>query len=271
MAKHNKIKGVDMRKNGLIILLLMCLVVSCVGSDQRRIKQERAEAKRNLGVKYMKNNNYAMALRELQGAEKLYADDPDLQHDLGYAYMQRGRLDLAITHYKKALELKPDYPSARNNMGTAYLRKEEWDTAIAIFKELTQNLLYRTPQNPLFSLGWAYYNKKEYLLSEKYYKEALQLYGGGVTKDAVYIRALNGLSLTYMEVGKGKKAVELLELAIKDAPQISRLYFDLANAYTLCHDYEKALRAYNKVIELDPGSELAREANNKVQKIKELK
>lgn len=258
-----------MRKKWIIILLLMFLVVSCAGNRAQRIKQ--ASAKRDLGVKYMNNNNYAMALRELQGAEQLYADDPDLQHDLGYAYMQMGRLDLALAHFKRALELKPDLPSARNNMGNAYLRKKDWDTAIAIFKELAEDLLYLTPQYPLLNLGWAYYNKKEYLLSEKYYKEALQLYGGGVTKDAGYIRVLNGLSLTYMEIGKETKAVDLLELAVKAAPRVSRLYFDLAKAYTLCHDYEKALRAYNKVVELDPVSDLAREAKNKAQKIKDLK
>ena len=249
----------------------MFLVVSCVGNKERRKKQEKVAAKRNLAAEYMKNNNYTLALRELQRAEQLYADDPDLQHDLGYVYMQKDRLDLAIAHYKKALELQPNFPSARNNMGTAYLKKKDWDTAIAIFKELTENLLYATPQNPLLNLGWAYYNKKEYLLSEQYYKEALELYGGGVTKDAVYILTLRGLSLTYMEIGKETKAVDLLELAVKAAPRVSRLYFDLAKAYTLCHDYEKAIRAYNKVVELDPVSDLAREAKNKAQKIKDLK
>jgi tetratricopeptide (TPR) repeat protein len=49
------------------------------------------------------------------------------------------------------------------------------------------------------------------------------------------------------------------------------LYFDLATAYTLLHDYERALKAYNKVVELSPGSAFAREAEKKAAKIKNSK
>jgi len=36
----------------------------------------------------------------------------------------------------------------------------------------------------------------------------------------------------------------------------------------LLHDYESALKAYNKVIELSPGSAFAREAEKKAAKIR---
>ena len=116
---------------------------------------------------------------------------------------------------------------------------------------------------PLSNLGWAYYNKKAYEQAEKYYLEALEI-------APKFINALRGLSLTYMAMGKVPEGIEILETAIKEYPRMTLLYFDLATAYTLLHDYESALNAYDKVVELSPGSAFAREAEKKAQKIKHL-
>jgi len=158
-----------------------------------------------------------------------------------------------------------------NNMGTVYMKKKEWDAAIACFQKTTGDLLYVTPQNPLFNLGWSYYNKKEYNLSEEYYRKALLYYRDGFPKDAVYTKSLDGLALVYIAMGKGLKAVETLEKAIKHSPRFARLYFDLAKAHALLHNYKKALYSYNKVVELAPESPLADEAKKEAEAILNLR
>ena len=66
----------------------------------------------------------------------------------------------------------------------------------------------------------------------------------------------------------GVEALEILEIAVKNYPKFAPLYDDLAKIYVLSHDYEKALDAYHKVIELAPDSAMAKEAENAARRIK---
>lgn len=255
-----------MKRGFTISIFLFFALAAC--SANLAAQKRRAEDRRNIAAAYMKQGNYTEALRELLAAEKLYADDPDLQNDLGFAYMEKDRPELAIAHFKKALELKPDYSSARNNLGVAYLRNKQWDEAIACFKKLSQNLLYTTPQNALVNLGLAYYHKQDLAQAESYYQKALSLYEEGISKDATYVKALHGLGLTYMAMGRGQDAVAALEKAVRVAPRIAELFFALGQAYTLAQEYSNALQAYNKVVELVPDRALANEALAAAEKLK---
>ena len=239
-------------------IFLVFFLASCAANLEEIKSQE--EASRNLGEAYMGQGDYTAALREFLKAEKLYSKDPYLQYDLGLAYMAKEKIDLAIDHFKKAVEIKPDYAPAKNNLGTAYLAQKKWDDAIACFKEITGDLLYATPHYPLSNLGWAYYNKKEYRLAEKYYQDALKIEPG-------FAIALRGLGKTYIAMGKIPEAVAVFEKAVKNSPRFAELYFDLANAYRLSREYKKALDAYSKVIELAPDSPLAVEARKEAEKI----
>jgi type IV pilus assembly protein PilF len=244
-----------------LLAVVAIFTVACTSNLQ--VQKKQGEAARNLGEVYFEQGNYTEALREFLKAESLYPDDPFLQNDLGLTYKAKKKPDLAISHFKKALTLKPDYASAKNNLGTVYLDKGEWDVAIGYFKEVAGNLVYASPHLPLSNLGWAYYNKKAYEHAEKYYLEALEI-------APKFFNALRGLGLTYMAMGRIPEGVEILESAVKEYPRMALLYFDLATAYTLLHDYESALNAYKKVDELAPKSALARQSEKAVQKIKHL-
>ncbi len=249
------------RFSRIALVFLVVGVVSC--SANLEVRKQQEEANRNLGEEYYKKGDYTSALREFLKAEKLYSNDPYLHYDLGLTYKAKNKLDLAVKHFEKALEMKPDYPRAKNALGTVYLDKKEWDTAIGYFKEVTGNLLYATPHLPLSNIGWAYYNKKEYPLAEKFYLEALKI-------EPKFINALRGLSLVYIAMGRVSEAVATLERAIKNYPRFAHLYFDLGKAYTLSHDYKKALNAYKKILELVPDTALAREAEKEANHIKNI-
>jgi len=249
-------------------LILFC-VLSCAGNLEVRKRQE--ETRRNLGEVHMGRGDYISALREFLKAEEIYPDDPHLQNDLGLLYKQKERFDLSIKHFKKAVALKPDFSIAKNNLGTVYMAEEDWDAAIALFKEITDDLLYTTPQNPLFNLGLAYYHKNEYEPAEKYFNDCLKYYQDGFQKDVTYIKTLYHLGRMYLLSERIPQAVSVLEKAIQDAPRTAELYLYLGNAHTLSRDYKKGLNAYNKVIELAPDTPLAREAKEKAASIKNLK
>ncbi len=232
-------------------------ITSCANTELLK-KQE--EAIRGVGEAYISQNDYTAALNELLKAEKIYTNDPHLHNDLGLVYMAKDKLSLAIEHFKKAIDLKPDYAPAKNNLGTAYLAMNNWDSAIIYFKEVTGDLLYATPHYPLTNLGWAYYNKKEFALAEQFYREALKI-------EPNYYVALRGLGLTYLAIGNPQEAVNFLERALKYSPGFPEYIFDLAGAYAILKEYNKALIFYRKVINTAPGSQLAVEARNEIARI----
>ncbi|MBC2695193.1 MAG: tetratricopeptide repeat protein [Desulfobacteraceae bacterium] len=251
-----------MKTNRLVLclsLFFIFCIASCTVNTEVRKKQE--EASRNLGEAYMQQKDFSSALREFLKAEKLYSRDPYLQNDFGLVYMAKGRLDLAIKHFKKAVKIKPDYAPAINNLGTAYLAKKEWAVAIACFKKIIDDILYTTPHFPLTNLGWAYYNKQEYEVAKKYYSDALKM-------EPNFIIALRGIGRTYIALGRAADAVAMLEKAVKKYPRSAESYFYLAKAYSLSHEYKKAVSAYNKVVELAPDSAIAREAQKEAERIK---
>jgi tetratricopeptide (TPR) repeat protein len=236
--------------------------ISCAANLEMQKKQ--ANASRNLGEAYYRQGNYPEALGKFLKSEKIYSGDPFLQNDLGLTYMAMKKMDLAVKHFKKAIEIKPDYAPAMNNLGTAYLNMKEWDAAIRYFKRVTENLVYATPHFPLSNMGWAYYNKKAYALAEEYYLKALEI-------DPKFINALAGLGKTYTAMGRGSEAVATLKKAVKDYPRSGQLYLELARAYIVLGEYEKALIAYDKAMEFAPDSALAREAETEAQKIRKFR
>ena len=270
-----------MRKNQLIwpvyILLFIFFIASCGGAQLRK---EQAEASRKLGKAYLEDKNYTYALKELLEAEKLYSNDHILHNYLGITYRQKGKPDLAIKHFKKSLEIKHDYAPARNNMGAAYFDKKDWDNAIACYKEVADNLLYATPYYPLYNLGIAYYEKKEYKLSEKYFLDAIE-------ERPNYSDALHGLGKTYIAMGRIPEAAAALESIVRQMPKFpnenftlngnyrltnkykfAEVYFDLGRAYQLLRKYKKTYSAYNKVIKLAQGTPLAVKAEKEIKRLK---
>jgi tetratricopeptide (TPR) repeat protein len=243
----------------VFLLLSIFSIASCFWNSEFR--REQAEASRKLGEAYIIDGNYTRALKELLKAEKQYPDDHILHNDLGIVYKEKGRYDLAIKHFKKALKFKPNYAPARNNLGTAYFEKKDWDAAIICFKQVSNNLLYATPHYPLYNLGRAYYHKKEYLLSEKYYIGALD-------KKPNFAVALQGLGKTYISMGKIPEALAALESAVKAAPEFAQAYFNLGEAYQLSRRYKKARDAYNKVISLESEASLVLKAQKEINKLK---
>ena len=256
---------INMKKTlrvGAGCLLVISLLFACTSKNLEEQKA-KAEASRNLGEAYLRQGKYSLALGEFLKAESLTPDDYFLQDDLGLVYYYKGKQDLAIRHFKKALALKDDYAPARNNLGNAYAEKREWDKAIEQYKIVTSDLVYATPQYPLSNMGLAYYEKKDYELSEESFLKALR-----IQQD--FDRALYGLGKTYMAMGRVTDAIIKLERAALVAPGSTLVHFELAKAYTMNREYEKAYESYQQVVKLNPGGPLAERAMSEARKIKYL-
>jgi tetratricopeptide (TPR) repeat protein len=253
-------------KRNLVIwigcVVLMMFAASCVTTDNKTQKKE-AKASRRLGEAYLHQGNYAAALKEFRKAEKKYPDDHILQYDLGLLYARREKFDDAIVYYKKAIELSPDFGPAMNSLANAYAGKKDWDQAILYYKKVINDMLYATPHFAYSGLGNAYYYKGDLERSEKNYLQALSI-------KPDFVSALQGLSETYIAMGRIPEAVEKLEKAVRLLPENATLHFQMARAYRLALDFQKAYRSYLKVIELAPESVLAEQAEAGAQEVKKL-
>jgi type IV pilus assembly protein PilF len=253
-------------KRNLVIwigcVVLMMFAASCATTDNETQKKE-AKASRRLGEAYLHQGNYAAALKEFRKAEKKYPDDHFLQYDLGLLYARREKFDDAIVYYKKALEISPDFGPAVNSLANAYAGKKDWDQAILHYKKVVNNMLYATPHFAYSGLGNAYYYKGDLERSEKNYLQALSIKPDFVT-------ALQGLSETYIAMGRIPEAVEKLEKAVRLLPENAPLHFQLARAYRLALEFAKAYRSYLKVIELAPETALAEQAEEGAKEVKKL-
>lgn len=242
---------------GLAVVIALC---ACSSQPSRR-DSRMAEATREIGEAYMRQGDYTAALRELMNAKTLNPNDPIVYHDLGICYMVKNRFPDAIANFKQAIALKPSYAPARNNLGTAYLRLKEWDAAIEVFEEITKDALYATPHFPLSNLGLAYYHKGEYSKSLDYYKQALRVQDN-------FVNALRGAGRTYLAMNEGRMALRYLTRAVRQAPKVAGIHYDLGDANLLVGNIDQAIASYETALELAPQeSEVAIKAKQRVRSL----
>jgi choline-sulfatase len=85
--------------------------------------------RRDLGLLYYQQQNYAEAAKHLAKAAELGVDDAPLWNFLGISYSRTNRLPKAIESYKRALKLDPDLVEAHLNLAYAYQRMNELRSA----------------------------------------------------------------------------------------------------------------------------------------------
>ena len=246
--------------------LLFTLALSLAACSFNKKAIRMSEDNRRVGEAYMGKGDFSEALKYFLLAQEFYDKDYLLHDDLGKVYVAKKKYDLAIGHFKKSLELDPEYAPGKNNLGSAYLLAEQWDNAIEVFTELNENLVYATPHYPLYNLGWAYHNKKDYKTAIKYYNKCLKVQHG-------FVQAYRGIGLAYKEMGQMNLALEYFEKAAEKSPRFPQLYLDLGEAYAFFKKYDEAMDAFAEISRIQPDSEISDQAKSRLvdmqKKVKE--
>lgn len=71
------------------------------------------------------------------------------------------RLEEAERHARDAVELKADFREAQNTLGVVLIHRQRYAEAVEVLRPLTQDMLYRTPENAWGNIGWAYLEQGE--------------------------------------------------------------------------------------------------------------
>lgn len=134
-------------KNLLTMIIALC-VVACASNPDASASltpeqsQRAASLNVQLGVDYMRKENYALAEKKLQKALAL-APNSSLPH-WTYALLQErlGYTDKADANFKKAIRLNKNDAEAFNAYGAFLCRNQRVEEALSAFESAANNPLY---------------------------------------------------------------------------------------------------------------------------------
>lgn len=213
-----------------------------------------------IGYFYSQKKEIRKALQALKKTVELEPNNPENYYLLGLAYQELKKYTLAEKVYQRALELKPDTVEVLLQLAVLYDQRKETGKAIEFFRKVlslqpknaialnyigytcaeqgvnleeAENLINQAleiePNNAAYidSLGWVYYQKKDYENARIKLEQASQL-----LEDPVIFEHLGD---TYKILGKLVEAKNVWEKALKLDPKNKNLKHKLEeiNQYLL--------------------------------------
>ncbi|MDD4294387.1 MAG: tetratricopeptide repeat protein [Candidatus Omnitrophica bacterium] len=167
-----------------------------------------------LGLLYYDSGKYHEALKVFSEILENDPDNIDAIFWTGIVNLDVGNEDKAVDVWEKALLKFPDAPNILNGLGYTYIeRGKDLDRA----KKMIDKALEGEPDNAAYidSLGWFYYQKKDYPNAEIYLNKAIEL-----QRDPVIYEHLGDL---YLKLGDQQKAKQFYQQGFSFFPESEAL------------------------------------------------
>lgn len=220
----------------------------------------QTKAYMNLAAALLLENEYTMALQELEKAKAKDARNVDLENYFGLTYYGMKEYELSVQSYQKALEMRPERTDVRNNLGMAYLAQKQYDKALAEFNTSANDLAYQKKYLPMTNIGLTY-------LEMGRYDEALASLLKVTEVAPSYAKAYQLIGRVYMSQGSPREAVDYLNNAAKLNPDDTETHMSLGEAFSSLGRAQEAAEAYSRVARLAPNTPMALEAQKRARRI----
>ena len=198
-----------------------------------------------MGLDYVLLDDYVDAIRWLERAVEIDAQNKEAWYYLGRAYYTRSRLSDAGKAFQKALQLNPRDWKAENNLGLVLESEAQPDAAAEAYRNAIawQKANEHPSEQPYLNLGTL-------LLEEDRMPEAIP-----ALQTAVAIAPGNGLchlrlGTAYLRSGNLGEARGELEKSVELSPDDPAAHYQLGKLYKQMHELDKAKDEFARTGEL---------------------
>ncbi|XP_003220872.3 protein O-mannosyl-transferase TMTC1 [Anolis carolinensis] len=186
---------------------------------------------------------------QLKEAEEVYQagiencpDSSDLHNNYGVFLVDTGSPETAVSHYQKAIQLSPNHHVAMVNLGRLYRSLGQNKEAETWYKRALK--VTRKPEI-LTPLGALYYNTGRYEDALKVYREAAVLQPSNKETRLALAQVL-------AMMGQTKEAEQMTSHIVTEEAECLECYRLLSAIYSKQENYNKALEAIDKALQLKP-------------------
>ncbi len=210
------------------------------GEQAQRLNDQLPEVCFSLGSVYNATGKSAEAIAILNRALQLAPNSDEGYRRLGAIYVRTGRQDEAIKAYQKAIEINPYYWLNYSVLGGAYFKMGNFDEALKTYRKITE----LEPTNVLGPL-----NVGAVLFSQGKYEECIQAFEKALEIQPSW-EIYSNLGTAYFYLKRQAESVTAFEKAVQLSPNQEVAVGNLADAYRMAGQKEKASATYDKAIVL---------------------
>ena len=172
-----------------------------------------ANAYKNLGLVYKRQNDIELALFNIEKAYTLDSSDNDTKKALALCYHQKQDYINALKFYNMALSAEPDNYELLANKALTLHAMNNYVAAIELYKQLLEKKPNERLQANLASATIAYaydlYDKKDYGQAILYFEDAIELNPKEASAYFGYAQANDKMGCTQVALENYRKAVSL--------------------------------------------------------------
>lgn len=208
-----------------------------------------------LGDINFSKNLFAEAIANYKQAIELGLDDAsiyNLYNDIGISYMRLENYDEALKYLGKAYKLEPTNINILYNLANALRDNRNFNEALEKYKRLTKlKFDYPHVHNDLAGIYISMGKKAE---AQKEYKNEMEIAKMELSQNPENVYSLNRLALAYDGFGQYEEARKIIDSVIKKRPDYGEAFYTRARIYENLGEVEKAVRDLEKAKSLFPST-----------------
>ncbi len=185
------------------------------------------------------------AIKRYHQQSKIQPNSPEIYTDLGNLYAKKGKLQYAIACYRKSIQLNRQYAKAHLNLGRVLFK-------VGKQQEFIKEMQLALALQPKIGTAFDHFYLGNALVDRGQQQKAVGFYCQAIDLNPQFSQSYHRLGEILSNQGKHREAIEFLEQGISHNPQDPKSYSILGQQWEMLQDWEKAVKTYSQLLELEP-------------------